>query len=146
MMEDHGFDSSEEGEEPQVRKLWQVREAEAELPLVRRVLEELRYLAKQMSEMHMHIGLEEKIAQRLGGLKARGIEIKDLETGLVDFYAMRDGKLVYLCWKEGEKGIHWWHPVNTGFNDRKKLTEVERTSGSSREIGRKKQEILPGYH
>jgi hypothetical protein len=50
-----------------------------------------------------------------------GCEVKDVETGLVDFRAMRDGRAVYLCWRLGEDDISFWHELDTGFAGRQPL-------------------------
>jgi hypothetical protein len=50
-----------------------------------------------------------------------GIEIKDLETGLVDFPSMRGQEVVYLCWKYNEPTIAYWHPLDGGFAGRQSL-------------------------
>lgn len=47
-----------------------------------------------------------------------GIEIKDVERGLIDFPHWRDGKEVYLCWLYGEEDILFWHPIEEGFGGR----------------------------
>ena len=52
-----------------------------------------------------------------------GIELKDLSTGLVDFPAMREGRVVYLCWRLGELQIAFWHDIETGFAGRQPLDE-----------------------
>ena len=59
-----------------------------------------------------------KVAKRFGDL---GCELKDLDQGLVDFYTLRDGNLAYLCWKEGEDRIEYWHTLEDGFPGRKPL-------------------------
>jgi hypothetical protein len=46
---------------------------------------------------------------------------KDLETGLVDFPHRRQGQVVNLCWKHGEKEIRYWHGLDEGFAGRKPL-------------------------
>jgi len=51
-------------------------------------------------------------------IQATGAIIKDVNSGLVDFLALRDGKEVYLCWKYGEKQIVYWHDLESGFNGR----------------------------
>ena len=63
----------------------------------------------------------EKFNQRLETLQALGCEIKDLDQGLVDFPAYREGKLVYLCWKRGEDRIQFWHDLDAGFAGRQPL-------------------------
>lgn len=144
-MLNYGHDIEDSDAEAQVRRVWQVKEAEAELPFVQRILSEVRYLVKQSNEMHMHIGLEERISQRVSALRNRGIEIKDLVSGLVDFYALRQGELIYLCWKEGESDIQWWHPVTGGFGARQRLTIEERSGSLSQSMGPKGSQQLPGY-
>ena len=51
----------------------------------------------------------------------RGIVVRDIGRGLVDFPFNRQGETVYLCWQRGEPSIDWWHPTNTGFADRRRL-------------------------
>lgn len=50
-----------------------------------------------------------------------GCFLKDLDMGLVDFYSLHNGEMVYLCWKLGEKQIEFWHEVDRGFDQRKPL-------------------------
>ena len=47
--------------------------------------------------------------------------LKDLHMGLVDFYGMRKGELVFLCWKLGEDRIRFWHSLDTGYAGRQPL-------------------------
>ena len=57
-------------------------------------------------------------------LTALGIELKDYETGLVDFPAERDGRPVYLCWRLGEEKVQFWHEIDAGFVGRRPLEEL----------------------
>ncbi len=50
-----------------------------------------------------------------------GVEIKDLNTGLLDFPALRNGQPVYLCWKSGEDKIEFWHEMDAGFAGRQPI-------------------------
>jgi hypothetical protein len=50
-----------------------------------------------------------------------GALIKDLDTGLVDFPALREGHEVYLCWQFGEPGIDYWHEIDAGFAGRQPI-------------------------
>lgn len=50
-----------------------------------------------------------------------GIQVKDLDSGLVDFPHLREGEEVFLCWKLGEDTISYWHELDTGFSGRKLL-------------------------
>jgi hypothetical protein len=56
-------------------------------------------------------------------LTALGIELKDYETGLIDFPAERDGRPVYLCWRLGEPSVQFWHEIDAGFAGRRPLEE-----------------------
>ncbi|HYO08623.1 MAG TPA: DUF2203 domain-containing protein [Tepidisphaeraceae bacterium] len=53
-----------------------------------------------------------------------GVELKDYETGLVDFVGRHDGRDVYLCWKLGEERITHWHEINAGFAGRKPVSTL----------------------
>ncbi len=48
-----------------------------------------------------------------------GGHLKSYEQGLVDFYSVRDGKLVFLCWKRGEGRIEYYHELDSGFRGRR---------------------------
>ena len=52
---------------------------------------------------------------------ALGVLVKDLDTGLVDFPTLYRGAEVYLCWRLGEEGIGFWHPVEEGFRGRRPI-------------------------
>jgi hypothetical protein len=56
-------------------------------------------------------------------LREREIVLRDLDRGLVDFPALRDGREVYLCWEEGESEIAFWHEPDTGFAGRRPLAD-----------------------
>jgi hypothetical protein len=50
-----------------------------------------------------------------------GIELKDPNTGLVDFLAKREGREVYLCWRYNEPTVAHWHDLEAGFAGRQPL-------------------------
>lgn len=50
-----------------------------------------------------------------------GCQVKDLETGLIDFPTLYRDKEVYLCWKLGEDGIGYWHHIEDGFRGRRPI-------------------------
>jgi hypothetical protein len=54
-------------------------------------------------------------------LTSDGIVLRDADTGLIDFPARRDGRLVYLCWRPDEDLVGHWHEVDSGFGGRKPL-------------------------
>ena len=58
------------------------------------------------------------ISASLRAIHELGVVVKDIDMGLCDFPHVRDGRVVYLCWKLGEKEIRWWHEVTTGYKNR----------------------------
>ena len=63
----------------------------------------------------------ETLRQPLEEFENSGIIIRDLQRGLIDFPALRDGREVYLCWLYGEERIDYWHELDTGFAGRQPL-------------------------
>jgi hypothetical protein len=57
----------------------------------------------------------------VAALEDRDIVLRDLDRGLVDFPAIRDGQEVYLCWIDGEPDIEFWHELDAGFRGRQRL-------------------------
>ena len=69
-----------------------------------------------------------RAAETAGGVEAiheRGCLLKDLDVGLLDFYALRGDRLVFLCWKRGEAEVHHWHSLDGGFAGRLPLDASE---------------------
>jgi hypothetical protein len=54
-------------------------------------------------------------------LDAMEVIVRDLERGLVDFPAVREGREIYLCWEEGEVEVAYWHETDAGFSGRQDL-------------------------
>ena len=124
-------------------------EANALLPRVRRVVEEMvserRALADAQSrqeELESRIrgnggsidpgavrGLEAEVLRHAEGvarcirrIHGLGAQVKDVDSGLIDFPALRGGEVVLLCWQLGEDEIAYWHRVEDGFAGRRPLT------------------------
>jgi hypothetical protein len=58
----------------------------------------------------------------MANLDSMGVQLKDLERGLIDFPSLRDGRVVLLCWQVGEGDeLEWWHDVDAGFAGRTPL-------------------------
>lgn len=76
---------------------------------------------KAVSEATQHILL---IQQLLGALQHLNVLVKDINTGLVDFPALRDDQLVYLCWQYDEPSVQFWHDVDSGFAGRQRIDET----------------------
>ena len=63
----------------------------------------------------------EKLDALVHRIQDTGALIKDINTGLLDFPALRDGREVYLCWQYGEGEIAFWHEVEGGFAGRQSI-------------------------
>ncbi len=131
-----------------VEKLFTREEAEALLPTLTPLLEELRdakraidahqseltaLLAKTLGNGHrleheriavlreQTRTLNRRVRELVQTVTLHGCEIKDLEAGLIDFRCQREGRVVYLCWRLGEGRIDFWHDLDTGFAGRQPL-------------------------
>jgi hypothetical protein len=127
------------------RRLFSVNEANAALEELLPVLEELLELKARMDTAGLELEQIEptkrfngygmkamilereltesaaRIVEQASLLTSRGIEIKDLDHGIIDFPSMRDGRVVYLCYRLGESKIEYWHEFDSGFAGRRPL-------------------------
>ena len=71
--------------------------------------------------------LQAQVEQLIEYIRNLGVEIKDLDRGLVDWVALREGREVYLCWQHGEQAIAHWHELNAGFAGRQPIIPEEWT-------------------
>ena len=135
----------------QQKRVFTVREANATLPLVRAIVADLIDLSRDVSERrerfaalmrggekgrhgpyreelaHVEQELEndsQRVLAYVEELRELGAEPKSVTEGLVDFPAMLDGRLVYLCWKVGETEIGYWHEVEAGFRGRQPVGDL----------------------
>jgi hypothetical protein len=73
----------------------------------------------------------QRVKDAMAEIDAIGVQVKDLDIGLLDFPCEVDGQLILLCWKLGEKSITHWHGVSEGFAGRKpvdeRITRARRT-------------------
>lgn len=123
-------------------KLFTVEEANAVLPFVRPKLEGVRTLFSRISTLREQATAAAAASEAGGGMAGGsvyiqslydigrittelgelGVQLKDYTRGLIDFPAMRDGKVVLLCWQLGEREeIEWWHDTEAGFAGRQRL-------------------------
>ena len=63
-----------------------------------------------------------KFYQAIEDLENTGVVIKGIDDGLLDFPSKRFDDEVWLCWKEGEKEIKFWHEKDVGFSGRKPIS------------------------
>lgn len=133
-------------------RIFSVREADATLPLVQRIVADLltaypRWKALvasyELLTGPLKAGDQEppalievrnavtREAERISGflleLEEIGCVFKGFDAGLVDFYALRDDRLVFLCWQQGEPHISHWHEVDAGFAGRQLVDETMLT-------------------
>jgi hypothetical protein len=125
-------------------KLFSLNEANALLPRLREILAELRQeveeferTAGEARELRWKVrgnghnvaaeafdrekAAREAVNRQIGRVHELGCEIKDVRLGLIDFPSRREGQVVYLCWKLDEAEVGFWHPIDTGFADRRPL-------------------------
>jgi hypothetical protein len=67
----------------------------------------------------------ERLEKEIQKLEDRGCVLKDMNTGLIDFPAVRLGTRVWLCWKLGEESVIFWHGLHEGFAGRKSVDAKE---------------------
>ncbi len=85
-------------------------------------------VAKERAEMEGHL---KRVRESIAEIDAIGVQVKDMDTGLLDFPCKVDDKVVLLCWRMGETAIEHWHTIEDGFKGRKPLDERFRRRSSS---------------
>ena len=153
-------DSTDAGNLPRPARLWTVAEANARLPGLRETLARIRASAVRLQSVsaekdrlaafwgpeldaadHPDRGLLERldregqtlrdsVESEVRGLGAEGIEVKDLDAGLVDFYAVVDQEVVFLCWRRGEEAVGFFHRLDGGFRTRQPLAPHRRDAAA----------------
>jgi hypothetical protein len=64
-----------------------------------------------------------KVRESIAEIDSIGVQVKDLDTGLLDFPCRVDDQVVLLCWRMGEPAIEHWHSTDSGFKDRQPVDE-----------------------
>lgn len=85
-------------------------------------------VARRRAEMEAEL---ERVRESMAEMDSIGVQVKDLETGLLDFPCRVDDEIVLLCWRMGETSIEHWHTVEAGFKGRKPLDERFKRRSSS---------------
>ena len=117
-----------------------VEEANAALSWVSERIERLRNARLALTDEEVREALSEAAPTNGGGdpgravseaflemrsalmdLQEQEIVLRDLDRGLVDFPAEREGRDVFLCWEEGEPEIGYWHDLDSGYGGRQPL-------------------------
>ncbi len=130
------------------KRLFTVEQANAVLPLARAIVRDLAQLSQEVIERRERLGhlaagrpgaindvyrqevaqieqeLEKdtvRLKEYIEELRELGVEPKNGPEGLIDFPAVIEGRLVFLCWKLGEAQVQHWHELDAGFAGRRKL-------------------------
>jgi hypothetical protein len=86
------------------------------------------HLARRKAEREKSF---QRVKDAMAEIDAMGVQVKDLDIGLLDFPCEVDGQTILLCWKLGESAITHWHGVSEGFAGRKlidsRIAKAKRT-------------------
>lgn len=130
-------------------KTFTIEQANAALPLVRAIVNDLVHLSQEVTERRQRVSfllnnrernendpywqelaavkdsLEQdslRLREYVDELRQLGIEPKSAVDGVVDFPSKFEGRDVFLCWKLGESEVLHWHEIDSGFEERRPLT------------------------
>jgi hypothetical protein len=85
-------------------------------------------IARQRSELESHLKC---VRESLAEIDAIGVQVKDIESGLLDFPCRIDDEIILLCWRMGEATIEHWHTMESGFQGRQPVDERFRRRAAS---------------
>jgi len=85
-------------------------------------------VSKQRAEVEEHL---KRARESVAEIDAIGVQVKDLDSGLLDFPCRVDDEVVLLCWRMGEPAIEHWHTVESGFQGRQRVDERFRRRAAS---------------
>ena len=85
-------------------------------------------VTRQRAEMDSHL---ERVRESISEIDSIGVQVKDLDTGLLDFPFRLDEDIVLLCWRMGESSIEHWHTVESGFQGRQPVDDRFRRRSPS---------------
>ncbi len=94
-----------------------------------KIEQELNTVLSPGNTFEEHVKIKQKLNsavttfyQSIEDLEKTGVVIKGIEEGLLDFPSKRFNEEIWLCWKNGEKEIKFWHEKDSGFNGRKPIS------------------------
>ena len=85
-------------------------------------------VAKQRAEMEADLL---RVRESIAEIDAIGVQVKDLDGGLLDFPCRLDDQIVLLCWRLGEPSIEHWHTMEEGFQGRQPVDDRFRRRSAS---------------
>ena len=74
----------------------------------------------------------QRVKDAVAEIDATGVQVKDIDIGLLDFPCKVEGDIILLCWKLGETKIGFWHETTSGFAGRKPIDERIANAGKKR--------------
>jgi len=77
-------------------------------------------VARQRAEMESSL---KRVRESIAEIDSIGVQVKDLDSGLLDFPCRLDDQVVLLCWRMGEPAIEHWHTLEAGFQGRQPLDD-----------------------
>jgi hypothetical protein len=86
-------------------------------------------LARRKAEREKAV---QRVKDAVAEIDATGVQVKDLDVGLLDFPCRVNGEIILLCWKLGEQGITHWHGTEEGFAGRKPINESIARAGKKK--------------
>jgi hypothetical protein len=85
-------------------------------------------VSRRRAELESHLN---RVRESIAEIDAIGVQVKDLESGLLDFPCRIDDEIVLLCWRMGESAIEHWHTMEAGFQGRQPVDERFRRRAAS---------------
>jgi hypothetical protein len=85
-------------------------------------------VSRQRAEMEDHL---QRARESVAEIDSIGVQVKDLDTGLIDFPCRIDDQVVLLCWRVGEPAIQHWHTMDEGFQGRQPVDDRFRRKSAS---------------
>ena len=122
------------------RRRFTLQQANKALPLVTRIVRDIVNTHERATQLQAKLeestGRESALQSQLDSaleqlqdyvdeLGSIGVELKDYESGLIDFPGRHQGRDIYLCWKLGEEKITHWHELHSGYAGRQSTSTLE---------------------
>jgi hypothetical protein len=138
------FSTFESKNRSKPKRRYTLAEANRALPLVTRIVRDIVNSHERATQLQAKIeelpsGKDSASAQTqldsaldrlqdyVDELSALGVELKDYETGLIDFTGRHEGRDVCLCWKLGEEKVAHWHEIHAGFAGRQSASKLRES-------------------
>jgi hypothetical protein len=129
------------------KRRFTLQQANSTLPLVSRIVADIVRIHRDFASKQAQIermpansknrapveaeieAISEKLNRLVGELTGVGCELKDPQTGLIDFIGRHQGRDIYLCWKQGEESIGFWHELDAGAAGRQPIATLDEREG-----------------